>query len=106
MRRTIYRQAWLHPLAVGHHTAAVILSSNKPRAEIADEAVDFGGRRAIRSPRCLFGPVAGFVADAFMTADDCLDALELTILLPCLNEAETIETCVDKAMSYLAGSDV
>ena len=41
-----------------------------------------------------------------MTADDCLEALELTILLPCLNEAETIETCVDKAMSYLAGSGV
>jgi glycosyltransferase involved in cell wall biosynthesis len=46
------------------------------------------------------------VADVFMTADDCLDALELTILLPCLNEAETIETCVDKAMSYLASSGV
>jgi glycosyltransferase involved in cell wall biosynthesis len=46
------------------------------------------------------------VADAFMTAHECLEALELTILLPCLNEAETIETCVDKAMSYLAGSDV
>jgi glycosyltransferase involved in cell wall biosynthesis len=46
------------------------------------------------------------VADVFMTTDDCLEPLELTILLPCLNEAETIETCVDKAMSYLAGSDV
>lgn len=41
-----------------------------------------------------------------MTADDCRDVLELTILLPCLNEAETIETCVGNAMSYLAGSDV
>ena len=41
-----------------------------------------------------------------MTTDDCLDALELTILLPCLNEAETIEICVDKAMSYLASSGV
>lgn len=34
------------------------------------------------------------------------EGLELTILLPCLNEAETIETCVAKAMSYLAGSGV
>ncbi|HXN66863.1 MAG TPA: glycosyltransferase family 2 protein [Bradyrhizobium sp.] len=43
-----------------------------------------------------------------MIADDCrtIEGLELTILLPCLNEAETIETCIDKAMSYLAGSDV
>ena len=31
-------------------------------------------------------------------------ALELTILMPCLNEAETIEVCVTKAMGYLARS--
>jgi glycosyltransferase involved in cell wall biosynthesis len=43
-----------------------------------------------------------------MTADDSrtVEILELTILLPCLNEAETIETCIDKAKSYLARSDV
>lgn len=35
-----------------------------------------------------------------------IDALELTILIPCLNEVETIGICVDKAMSYLAGSDI
>jgi glycosyltransferase involved in cell wall biosynthesis len=46
--------------------------------------------------------------DVFMTADDSKanEVLELTILLPCLNEAETIETCIDKAKSYLARSDV
>src|ERR1700761_2702280 len=32
--------------------------------------------------------------------------LELTILMPCLNEAETIEVCVRKAMGYLARSGV
>lgn len=32
--------------------------------------------------------------------------LELTILMPCLNEAETIGTCVAKAMAYLARSGV
>jgi glycosyltransferase involved in cell wall biosynthesis len=31
---------------------------------------------------------------------------ELTILMPCLNEAETIEICVKKAMGYLARSGV
>jgi glycosyltransferase involved in cell wall biosynthesis len=43
-----------------------------------------------------------------MLADDrrTIEEHELTILFPCLNEAETIETCIDKAMSYLAGSDV
>ena len=33
-------------------------------------------------------------------------AIELTILMPCLNEAETIEVCVRKAMGYLAKSGV
>ena len=33
-------------------------------------------------------------------------AVELTILMPCLNEAETIEVCVRKAMGYLARSGV
>lgn len=32
--------------------------------------------------------------------------LELTILMPCLNEAETIGSCVAKAMGYLARSGV
>ncbi len=35
-----------------------------------------------------------------------LDALELTILMPCLNEAETISVCVEKAQSYLARSRI
>ena len=30
------------------------------------------------------------------------DPLELTILMPCLNEAETISDCVAKARSFLA----
>ena len=33
-------------------------------------------------------------------------ALELTILMPCLNEAETIEVCVRKAMGFLARSGI
>jgi glycosyltransferase involved in cell wall biosynthesis len=43
-----------------------------------------------------------------MAVKDCPapEDFELTILLPCLNEAETIEICVKKAMSYLAGSGV
>jgi len=34
------------------------------------------------------------------------DELELTILMPCLNEAETIGICVWKAMRYLAGAGI
>jgi glycosyltransferase involved in cell wall biosynthesis len=34
------------------------------------------------------------------------ESLELTILMPCLNEAETIEVCVHKAMSFLARAEV
>ena len=37
---------------------------------------------------------------------DRVAPLELTILMPCLNEAETIGTCVRKAMDYLARSGV
>lgn len=32
------------------------------------------------------------------------DACELTILMPCLNEAETLAVCIDKAMGFLARS--
>jgi Glycosyl transferase family 2 len=32
--------------------------------------------------------------------------VELTILMPCLNEAETIATCIDKAHGFLARSGV
>ena len=37
---------------------------------------------------------------------DPASSLELTILMPCLNEAETLGTCVSKAMEYLARSGV
>ena len=33
-------------------------------------------------------------------------AIELTILMPCLNEAETLAVCIDKAMGYLERSGV
>ncbi|HEX4196776.1 MAG TPA: glycosyltransferase family 2 protein [Caulobacteraceae bacterium] len=34
------------------------------------------------------------------------ESLELTILMPCLNEAETIEVCIAKALGYLRRSGV
>ena len=34
------------------------------------------------------------------------DAYELTILMPCLNEAETLARCIDKAQRFLARSGV
>jgi glycosyltransferase involved in cell wall biosynthesis len=37
---------------------------------------------------------------------DAPQPLELTILMPCLNEAETIETCVTKALRYLQRAGV
>ena len=40
------------------------------------------------------------------SAPTAATALELTILMPCLNEAETIEVCVKKALGYLARSGV
>ncbi|MCU1405334.1 MAG: dolichol-P-glucose synthetase [Glaciihabitans sp.] len=34
------------------------------------------------------------------------DSIELTIVMPCLNEAETLAVCIDKAIGYLARSGV
>src|SRR5882724_4935523 len=38
--------------------------------------------------------------------DRSLDLCELTILMPCLNEAETLATCIAKAVGYLERSGV
>ena len=38
--------------------------------------------------------------------NDAAEPLELTILMPCLNEAETIQTCVRKAMGYLQRANI
>lgn len=35
-----------------------------------------------------------------------VDTVELSIVMPCLNEAETLAVCIDKAQSYLATSGV
>jgi len=40
------------------------------------------------------------------TEDPTASPLELTILMPCLNEAETISTCVGKAQSFLARAGI
>ncbi len=39
-------------------------------------------------------------------ASDARAGLELTILMPCLNEAETLGVCVSKALGYLARSGI
>jgi len=40
------------------------------------------------------------------TKDCTVDEIDLTILMPCLNEAETIENCIQKAMAFIARSGV
>jgi hypothetical protein len=47
-----------------------------------------------------------FVEPTGRGGDIAQSTLELTILMPCLNEAETIEVCVKKAMGYLERSGV
>ena len=41
-----------------------------------------------------------------MTGQVQTEALELTILMPCLNEAETLAVCIDKAQAFLARSGI
>lgn len=40
------------------------------------------------------------------TPNQMADALELTILMPCLNEAETLAACIEKAVGFLARSGI
>jgi len=47
-------------------------------------------------------PTGATVSGAGSSERAAAPELELTILMPCLNEAETIETCVRKARRYLA----
>src|SRR5437016_1364616 len=57
-----------------------------------------------RKPRCTsLGDCA--VSLPLLTAGRA-DPLELTILMPCLNEAETISDCVAKARSFLARTGI
>ncbi len=40
------------------------------------------------------------------TAGEAAEALELTILMPCLNEAETLATCISKACAFLVRTGI
>src|SRR5215469_14556584 len=59
---------------------------------------------ALRSP---LAPLAGSRRTQSAAATDAARVLELTILMPCLDEAETVATCVRKARGFLerAGID-
>ena len=47
------------------------------------------------------GPDAAPVTEGQQSADQSQN-VELTILMPCLNEAQTIGACIAKAQGYLA----
>ena len=50
----------------------------------------------------VLGAIMEALPETIPEASVCLvDACELTILMPCLNEAETIAVCVEKAQSFL-----
>jgi glycosyltransferase involved in cell wall biosynthesis len=53
------------------------------------------------------GTSAGIEMNVILPLRDSLqDEIELTILMPCLNEAETIAVCVEKALAFLAARGV
>ncbi len=79
-----------------------------PRPVFARAGQQAGRRRT--NPRWPeYGDVLPTASDAVALApetagsgeDHAADAIELTILMPCLNEAETISTCVTKARSFM-----
>jgi hypothetical protein len=43
-------------------------------------------------------------ADGIFRSDGMSEVCELTILMPCLNEAETLASCISKARAFLARS--
>jgi hypothetical protein len=86
-------------LLVGHDPAS--------RTQLFRDRRELSSRKREEHQDALWLPIDKDVSE--MSNKDCPDTeadIELTILLPCLNEAETIEVCVDKAMSYLARSDL
>jgi hypothetical protein len=56
-----------------------------------------------RAARAAAGDVA---SSSGLRATDRPGALELTVLMPCLNEAETVTTCVQKAFGFLARTGI
>lgn len=51
-------------------------------------------------------PLTGEAVSRRDVDDTRSHAVELTIIMPCLNEAETLETCIRKARRFLADNDV
>jgi hypothetical protein len=51
-------------------------------------------------------PSRTLLTDSYNSANGTVRGVELTILMPCLNEAETIAICVQKAASFLLLHDV
>src|SRR5215472_14737804 len=45
-------------------------------------------------------------AEADAAIDPGLGVVELSIIMPCLNEAKTVGKCVSKAIAYLRGHDI
>src|SRR5215475_9060879 len=50
--------------------------------------------------------IVGSSSMSMQVLDHENENIELTILLPCLNEAETIELCIEKAMAFLTRNNV
>jgi glycosyltransferase involved in cell wall biosynthesis len=58
-----------------------------------------------RQPDCHGSPIHGTVAP-LLPGGNVADQLELTILMPCLNEAETLAACINKARAFLKSSGI
>ena len=64
---------------------------------------------ALPSPEPQNSAGAIFVIDVFRPVEDFVptdEAIELSIVMPCLDEAETLATCITKANTYLRTSGV
>jgi glycosyltransferase involved in cell wall biosynthesis len=70
----------------------------------------FWYRETVITRIALIAPVAAHASRIVKTSIEPpqmrTDNIELTILMPCLNEAETVEVCVKKALDFLARANI
>ena len=80
------------------HAVACDLASDDKSAEVLD--IDGATKRL------SVIAMSNFTIDLQKQQLKDLGSIELTILMPCLNEAETIESCVTKAYRFLRSNGV
>ena len=94
----------VRPMPIAPAGSALLQPRCHPLTRRQSFAANAGGQPPAPAGR---RPPAEAAMNAFSTiTDQPASELELTILMPCLNEAETIAVCIGKAKAYLAKAGI